>query len=455
MRLFLAILYFIAMNKMKILHITAHLGGGVGKAVIGMALGSRDYAETKIIMLEKPEKTRALEDGEKSGVAIYVCPDIELCLQLMEEADIVVINWWNHPLMAKFLYEMPQIDCRLVAWVHVNGCTYPYLPYAFLERFDYVFFTSRYSYENALWSEKEAKQLFSKSAVILGNGAFLPEKLPQKTVYEKREVFRLGYVGTLNYSKINRNYVQYCEEAIRVCPNLRVVLVGDVGEDLKHDIEKSSYSNCFELVGYKEDVEEYFLSFDALGYILNADNYGTTENVILEAMAYGIPVVLHDGGVERTIIDNNENGFLVQDSEEFAQCIKTMQNDTMLRYKVGSAAREKVCKEFSSIINCKNYEKHCTYIYSLRKKKHNFSDLLGESPTEWFLFFTGRDRVIFENYLEAPGQLTGNQLRACKPIYKGERKSSVKHFLNYFPEELQLKKLAREIEEGKKDGGTI
>jgi glycosyltransferase involved in cell wall biosynthesis len=430
----------------KILHITAHLGGGAGKAIIGMASFYSEEFTTQVITLERPEKSRILDDAEERGVVVHVCPEYEEYTALIREADIVVINWWNHPLMSRFLYEFPQTECRLAAWIHVNGCTYPYLPFQFTDRFDYIFFTSRYAYENRLWNEGQFKKITEKSDVIFGSGDFSPGLMPMKADYEDNKDFIVGYVGTLNYSKISRDYVRYCERVIETCGNVRFVLAGDMGADLYADIEKSRYKSAFELLGYVEDTESLYLTFDVMGYILNDDNYGTTENVILEAMACGVPVVAHDGGVERAIIDKGVNGYLVHDMDEYAQCIKRLKDNAGLRQKIGAAGREKVCMEFSGTENRKRFYRICEDLCTMEKSVHQFSDVIGDKPTDWFLYFTGKDRKIFEAYLDNQNEETGKALSDTKPIYKGERKSSVKHFLNYYPNEQKLTKLAHGLE---------
>ena len=432
--------------KKKILHITAHLGGGVGKAILGVAAHQDEQFETQIVMLEKPEKVGAIQKAEKDGIKIHICPCRKSTKKLMEEADIVVINWWNHPLMSGFLWEMPVVSTRLVIWVHVNGCTYPYLPFDFLNSFDYIFFTTKFSYENNMWNKEQLEIIRNKSAVILGNGNFRPEQMNPKAEYDNKGMIRVGYVGTLNYSKINRGYVKFCEEAVRQSENLKFVMAGDIDPVFASDVGKSFVKEKFEFLGYVENVEDLYLSFDMLGYILNEENFGTTENVILEAMAYGIPVIAYDGGVERAIIDDQINGFLVHSPKEFADCVKGLAEDVKMKKQIGQAGRKKVCSEFSCTKNIRLllgcYKKICM----TGKKYHDLKTVIGEGPLEWFLHFTGKDRMIFEEYLLKQTKETREHLCLCKPIYRGERKSSIKHFLKYFPKELQLQKMADEIE---------
>ena len=256
---------------MNILYITVHLGGGVGKAILGVVKETKDDIKSTIIMLEQPEKEGVVQASIQDGIDIRICPSVDEIRTILIDTDIVVLNWWNHPLMASFLYEFPQIPCRMIIWSHINGCTYPYLPFEFLKEFDQIWFTSRYSYENKLWTEEQNKYIRQHSDVIYGNGEFNPEEMPYKKNYEIENNFRIGYVGTLNYSKIHKNYIGYCERVLKKFSNIEIVLVGEIDKELSLDISISEYSDRFICRGYCEDVEREFLSFDVLGYILNTE----------------------------------------------------------------------------------------------------------------------------------------------------------------------------------------
>lgn len=429
-------------RKRKILHIAVHLGGGVGKAILGAATYPNEQFETKIIILEEPEKRNIINKAQKEGIKISICPSEKSIEEQMETADIVVINWWNHPLMSKFLMELPKIKIRMTVWVHVNGCTYPYLPFTFLNQFDYIFFTTKYSYENILWSKEELEIIREKSAIVLGCGNFNPIMMNPKQEYQRRDVVRVGYVGTLSYSKINKNYVQYCEKAVQYCKNIKFIMAGDMDPILSKDIEDSPVKDKFEFLGYAENMGDLYLSLDILGYILNVDNFGTTENVILEAMAYGIPIIAYDGGVERAIIDDQVNGFLVRNPEEFAACVNDLAKDVGLQRMIGQAGREKVCAEYSCEKNIKLLLACCEKLCGREKRVHDFTGIYGDKPVEWFLYFTGEDREIFEGYMTDGSNEEWKQLLESKPIYKGESKSSIRHFLKYFPEDKDLQKMA-------------
>ena len=55
------------------LHIAAHLGEGVGKAIGGIALSDKVYAHD-VLLLEEPLKTSYVDQCKASGVGIYISP---------------------------------------------------------------------------------------------------------------------------------------------------------------------------------------------------------------------------------------------------------------------------------------------------------------------------------------------------------------------------------------------
>jgi hypothetical protein len=103
----------------EILSITTHMGGGVGKALAGIAaynLKHNTGCRHKILMLEKPERTQFIDECKENGVEICFCSDETAIAAEMGKADIVLLNWWHHPKMAAFLHRFPQLPIRLVLW---------------------------------------------------------------------------------------------------------------------------------------------------------------------------------------------------------------------------------------------------------------------------------------------------------------------------------------------------
>ena len=439
----------------RLLFITPHLGGGVGKAIIGMCkLLMENGWTTTILLLEEPEKTLPIATAYEYGIepsllstdgCVYKvkangAPDLSSKSELeiiLEQNDICIINWWEHPLMCQFLYNFPAIPMRLLGWMHINGCRYPYLDYGFLSGFDYVLFTSSYSYENLLWNEMELQEIQEFSDIVYGCGDFSPSRIKPNGKEQNKEAFPfvVGYAGTLSFAKMHPDFVQWSETALALCPDMTILMAGDVDNLLQKQVETSKYADRFRMLGYVSDMDNFWRKIDVLGYPLNPDNFGTTENIILEAMSYEIPVVCYSGGVERAILEQGKTGLVVDNAADYANAIKALYDDTALRHRLGKAARRKVCADFEGSVNAEHMNSILRQLMNLPKNVHSFQTILGETPFHWFLRFTGEDGARLLNVNER------YKLYDEKPIYLAESKSSVKQFLKYFPDETILRDL--------------
>ena len=116
---------------MKILHISAHLGGGVGRFICNTFANDGQHDHT-FVLLEKPIDIHLLEDNPVNWLAID-----ELTVPLAEYAeqyDIVQVEFWNHPLLFKFLLSNPLPNSRVIAYSHVSGLFAPnIIPEAIIE----------------------------------------------------------------------------------------------------------------------------------------------------------------------------------------------------------------------------------------------------------------------------------------------------------------------------------
>lgn len=405
---------------MEKLYVTVHLGGGAGKAIVGLAT-DRDA----ILVLEEPQKDYWVNEAKKKNIPLHIGREKDITAAMLSEADVVIVNWWGHPLMNGFLADFPEIPCRLLLWSHVNGCVYPYLPYGFLDCFDRVAFTTAYSYENPLWTEAEKTRIIKKSAVVYGMGEFDPESYRAKEDYNIHGDLTVGYVGTINYAKLNPDFIRFCEAAAEKIPKIRFVMVGDPDEEIARDIESSSIADRFTLTGYTEHVEEWYLQFDVLGYLLNGYNYATTENVLLEAMAHGLPIVALAQPVEKTIIKSRKNGILIRSPAEYADTLERLCQSETLRKTLGNDARRNCKQNYSFERNKRQMDDLCAELCQEKKTVHAIAILKEKQPHEWLQYF------LQNGYIE----------RQVVPetVCTQKSKGSVGQYLQYYPDDEQLK----------------
>ena len=88
---------------MKILHVTPHLGGGVGKAHAALRGVLPEEVEQTFVLLEQPRDRRYLELIESGGARVVTAASLEQVAELASKSDIVQFEFWNHPR----LFECP------------------------------------------------------------------------------------------------------------------------------------------------------------------------------------------------------------------------------------------------------------------------------------------------------------------------------------------------------------
>jgi glycosyltransferase involved in cell wall biosynthesis len=117
------------------------------------------------------------------------------------------------------------------------------------------------------------------------------------------------------------------------------------GDLEKQAIELGLIPDAVEFRGAVADMKSVYQEADLL--ILTSDFEGT-PNVVLEAMASGLPVVATQVGGLKEIIRNGETGYLVEpDSPETIERLLSLIEDSSLRCNVGMRARQYVKSEHS------------------------------------------------------------------------------------------------------------
>jgi hypothetical protein len=152
-------------------------------------------------------------------------------------------------------------------------------------------------------------------------------------------------------------------------------------------------------------------------------------------MAAGVPIILMNQNTEKYIVENNRSGFLIQHPDEYCAVVKLLYQEQQERNRIAQNARERIKTDYSIKDNTKRlyscYEKVMRY-----DKRHiNFRDIFGINPSDWFLYFVESERTMFNN----------NRFDSLPEIFKGESKSSIKHFAKYFPKDKKLAAWIRQL----------
>jgi glycosyltransferase involved in cell wall biosynthesis len=149
----------------------------------------------------------------------------------------------------------------------------------------------------------------------------------------------LLYVGRVSREKnldvLASAYRKLREENLPV--QLYVVGHGPYSEALAETLPDA----CF--TGYLRGLElaAAYASADIFVFPSTTDTFG---NVIIEAQASGVPVVVSDSGGPKELVEDNTNGLVTKshDVDDFTRAIRALVLDSALRQRMGSRARESV-----------------------------------------------------------------------------------------------------------------
>jgi glycosyltransferase involved in cell wall biosynthesis len=130
-------------------------------------------------------------------------------------------------------------------------------------------------------------------------------------------------------------YRRLCHDGLPV--QLFVVGHGPYSEALAKSLPEAIFT------GYLNGTElaTAYASADIFVFPSTTDTFG---NVILEAQASGLPVVVSDSGGPKELVADNANGLVTRsrDVEDFTEAIRGLVMNPTLRERMANAARESV-----------------------------------------------------------------------------------------------------------------
>lgn len=178
--------------------------------------------------------------------------------------------------------------------------------------------------------------------------------------HEPKQESPLIFVGRMyQYQKGIDYLIDIVEEIKKKKPDIKIILVGD-GPDRKKMEEKAAkrgLQNSIIFVGMSSNVSDYYKNASIFLHTSRYEGFGI---VLIEAMAFGIPVVaFHNNGPDE-IITNGVDGFLVDkyDIVSFArQVIMLLEDETIYRQVSHNARKRandflpnKVTEKFEKIL---------------------------------------------------------------------------------------------------------
>ncbi len=381
-----------------VLHLLPHSGGGVGTVLRALLLAEVRKSTSTIPSIASLERLNETTRYHFNALGIHWVDCIamkggfEKFSALVKRADIVLAHWWNHPLLMRLLFQgLPP--SRLVLWSHVNGFAAPQSFFPELFEFpDRFVFATKASLQSPV--VQELPHELRRKLCVIRSCAGIPADAVKFCV--KDGPFQFGYVGTVEPAKMHPDFLELCASA--KIPTQCVVAGGPAHEELRSQAEHLGVGSQFDILGPVDDPMPYFRRLHAFAYPLNPAHYGTGEQVLVEAMAYGAVPLVFDNPPEKALIRHGETGLIAHTSEEFTSALRFLADSPGDRERLAAAGRQFVFDECDIELSVSNFHSLYEDMLSLPKCPHklilpSFDGVEDGSPFHLFLASCGSDAI--------------------------------------------------------------
>ncbi len=160
----------------------------------------------------------------------------------------------------------------------------------------------------------------------------------------------VGIVARVQRHRRFEILLQALSQVIREMPRLKALIIGrgtHIEEVAMQPVHRLGLANNVILTGYHlEGYRELLAALDVKIFLVPGSD-GSCR-AVREAMAMGKPVIAANRGMLPELVEDGVSGLVVDDTPELlAQAIVRLAGDAPLRRKMGEAARQRICREYS------------------------------------------------------------------------------------------------------------
>lgn len=159
----------------------------------------------------------------------------------------------------------------------------------------------------------------------------------------------IGMTARFSPGKGHEEFISAASELSKIYSNLKFIIVGEASRGENEYAEKIKQSadglNNLFFLGFREDMPDVLASLDIFVFPSHAEAFGIA---LIEAMALENPSVCSGSDGVLDIAIDNETSFLfkAKNSVDLKEKLDKLINNSELRNKFGTAARERVLKHF-------------------------------------------------------------------------------------------------------------
>jgi glycosyltransferase involved in cell wall biosynthesis len=410
---------------MNILHITPHLGGGVGKAhAVLRAVLPKEINQT-FLLLEPPRDRRHADAIEAAGAHVVTANGPGHVAELAAAADIVQFEFWNHPRLFACLAQTNFPAIRSVFWSHVSGLFRPVIQPSLIKEAGRFVFTTEASLA-ILPNNSQANV-----AVINSGFGFAKTRCRSLT---SAGTPRIAYLGTVDFAKMHPGFFDVIDnlDGRDIC----VAVWGGIDPEGPVVLRARAMRRPerIDFRGHADEPDTALSAADIFFYPLQPDHYGTAENALVEAMSLGLTPVVMNNPAEMAIVRHGETGFVARSIGECTTLLQMLLASPDVRERVSRNAVRYAAASRSPMQSAREFTALWQGLLNEPKKISNFRGIIGESPAAWFL----ATQCLPGETWEPQGQ-TGPRMSS---------KGTLAHFESVFPGDLSLSRLAGHSDRG-------
>jgi glycosyltransferase involved in cell wall biosynthesis len=440
-------------KALRVLHLTPHLGGGVGSVIRGYL----DFESKHENHNHRVASLDVLNPESKEFLDLIGIDWEEECYfdkhsldKLVSNSDVVLIHWWNHPLLQELLMNRELPESRVILWSHISGNADPNSFSDFILNFpDKMVFTTPLSFANG--NHKQRSDMKANNSTYIWSTTGVEKLSEYKTSSENSanaEKVRIGYVGNLDYTKLHQSFFDVCKQISG--PDISFTVIGPSTTQFNLDLEKYGQRLNLEATGYIPEFQKFRLmsEFDILLYPLARNHYGTCDQVLQEAMALGVVPVVLNNEMESFMVTHREDGLIANSIEELVENLKELIADNKLRETLGIKASTSSFKKYRISSMSESWNIEFSALMEKPKRLHaTLASRFGRTlePNEVFMQSLSTKAGVFELHKNAAEphekQIWASQISCLSgsPKWSSPTKSSPSHFSFYFPGDSLLK----------------
>jgi glycosyltransferase involved in cell wall biosynthesis len=366
---------------MKILHITPHLGGGVGKAHAAIAGALPKEAQQTFVLLEQARDRRFVEAVAAAGGRVITAGNLSDVADLAGSADIVQFEFWNHPRLFECLACAAFPPIRSVFWSHISGLARPVIQPGLIEQAGRFVFTTEASRSIPTLAKLPAAA--QRKLAIINSGFGFTD--PPRRDFGQNRTPVIAYLGTVNFVKMHPGFFDAVDRLNG--RHIQVCIWGAIepSSPVLASVLAMRHPERIHFRGHTSRPAAALAGADIFFYPLQSDHFGTAENALIEAMSLGLVPVVLNNPAETAIVRHGETGLVARSIDECTTFIQMLLSSPHERERISRNAIRAIAETRTPARSAQQFMDLWQGLLGEEPQRPDFRAVIGERPADWFL----------------------------------------------------------------------